>query len=221
MSHDELVKQRKATSYYDKFSGVYDVLSPKSYYHKARLQAIRELRINKGSSVLNVPVGTGQNIEYLQKYLENSGLIVGVDISLGMLRKAKKKTEQNQWKNIKLLNRNVAELGSSIGSEALGSEGLEGFDAILCDLGLSGFPQWKDVIDALVSMLSKNGRISIMDWYIENPSMRGNFVKWIGKGEVDRPIWQYLETKVLDFRVDSSFNRGGVFVASGRKIDDS
>ncbi len=62
MSHDELVKQRKATSYYDKFSGVYDVLSPKSYYHKARLQAIRELRSNKGSSVLNVPVGTRQNI---------------------------------------------------------------------------------------------------------------------------------------------------------------
>ena len=217
MSHDELVKQRKATSYYDKFAGVYDVLSPKSYYHKARLQAIKELRINKGSSVLNVPVGTGQNFEYFQQYLGNSGLIVGVDISLGMLGKSRKKIDRNQWSNIKLVNQNVLDLGSSLTSGALGREGREGFDAVLCDLGLSGFPQWKEIVDTLVSMLSMNGRIAIMDWYIENPSLRGSFVKWIGKGEVDRPIWQYLETKVSDFRVDSSFNRGGVFVASGSK----
>jgi hypothetical protein len=56
-----------------------------------------------------------------------------------------------------------------------------------------------------------------MDWYIEKPSLRGNFVKWIGKGEVNRPIWQYLEVNVNDFKVDSSFNYGGVFVASGTK----
>jgi len=34
---------------------------------------------------------------------------------------------------------------------------------------------------------------------------------------VNRPIWQYLENKVAEFKVDSSFNRGGVFVASGTK----
>lgn len=56
-----------------------------------------------------------------------------------------------------------------------------------------------------------------MDWYIPKPSLRGEVVKWIGKGEVNRPLWQYLETKVDEFTLDSSFNRGGVFVASGTK----
>ncbi len=168
-----------------------------------------------------MPVGTGQNFEYFQQYLRNSGLIVGVDISLGMLGQAQNKIDQNQWHNIKLLNQDGTNLGSSLVNEFLEENSLKGFDAILCDLGLSGFPQWKEVIDILVSMLSTNGRIAIMDWYIEKPSLRGIFVRWIGKGEVNRPIWQHIETRVADFQVDSSFNRGGVFVASGSKIHES
>ena len=46
----------------------------------------------------------------------------------------------------------------------------------------------------------------------------GEIVKWIGKGEVNRPIYQYLETKVAEFEVKISFNSGGVFVATGIKI---
>ena len=60
-------------------------------------------------------------------------------------------------------------------------------------------------------------KIVIMDWYMEKRTLRGAFIEWIGKGEVTRPIWQYLKPKVKDFKLDHSFNRGGVFVASGRK----
>ncbi|WP_299874300.1 class I SAM-dependent methyltransferase [uncultured Cocleimonas sp.] len=210
-------KQMQATSYYNKFSRVYDILSPKFYYHKARSEAIRELRLIKEKSVLNVPVGTGQNFEYFQRYLKNSGLIVGVDISSGMLNKAQVKIDRNQWTNIKLLNQDVINLENTLKNELFKENNLEGFDAVFCDLGLSGFPHWKKIIDVLLSMLSENGRIAIMDWYIEKPSLRGTLVKWIGKGEVNRPIWQYLKVNVNDFKVDSSFNYGGVFVASGTK----
>jgi len=206
--------QNEATTYYDKFSRVYDLLSPKAYYHRARFTAIKELNLVEGKSVLNVPVGTGQNFDYFQAYLKNKGLIIGVDISSGMLKKAQRKIHKNNWNNIKLINQDVLTIRSGEVSELVEQNGV---DAILCDLGLSGFPHWKEVIDALVSMLPVNGRISIMDWYIEKPSLRGEFIKWVGKGEINRPIWQYLETKVSDFSVDTSFNRGGVFVASGTK----
>ena len=207
-------KQRRVTSYYNKFSRVYDLISSKAYYHKARSKAIEELHLEEGNKVLNVPVGTGQNFEYFQSYLKGTGLILGIDISSGMLRKAKNKIERNRWDNIVLLNRNVLDIDSFLVTEYTNSNG---FDAILCDLGLSGFPEWKKIIDTLISLLSVDGRISIMDWYIDKPSLRGEFIKWIGKGEVDRPLWQYLEMKVTDFYLDASFNRGGVFVASGTK----
>ena len=218
MSQGNIDKQNNAVSYYDKFSKVYDVFAPDLYYHKARLQAIKELQITEGDSILNVPIGTGQNLEYFQQHLNGNGLIIGVDISAGMLDKAK--IVENEWHNTKLLNHNVTTLNFDTFSEFFNDPqgNSEGFDAILCDLGLSGFPQWRDVIDNLISLLAPNGRISIMDWYIEKPTIRGEIVKWIGKGEVDRPIWQYLETKVADFKVDSSFNRGDIFVASGTKM---
>ena len=56
-----------------------------------------------------------------------------------------------------------------------------------------------------------------MDWYINKPSFRGAFIKWIGKGEVNRPLYQYLENKVTDFKLDNSFKSGQMFVASGIK----
>jgi len=56
-----------------------------------------------------------------------------------------------------------------------------------------------------------------MDWYLPEPSLRGKLIKWIGKGEVNRPIYQYLKSKVANFQVNTAFNRGGVFVATGIK----
>ena len=56
-----------------------------------------------------------------------------------------------------------------------------------------------------------------MDWYIAKFSLRGEFIKWIGKGEVDRPLYQYMENKVSNFELNNSFKRGGMFVASGTK----
>jgi len=39
------------------------------------------------------------------------------------------------------------------------------------------FHQWQHVIDSLVEVLSPNGRIVIMDWYIEKPSLTGRLVE--------------------------------------------
>ena len=50
------------------------------------------------------------------------------------------------------------------------------FNAILCELGLSGFPEWQKIIENLVALLKPNGKLVIMDWYIDRPSLRGKFI---------------------------------------------
>ena len=45
-------KQNKVTKYYDKFSRIYDWISSKSYYHKPRAVAIKELELNQNQTVL-------------------------------------------------------------------------------------------------------------------------------------------------------------------------
>lgn len=211
--------QEKAIRYYDKISLFYDFIS-NWYYKKARNYAIGELKLKKGKTVLNVPCGTGVNFEYFQHYLGNSGSIIGIDLSKGMIDQAKRKIKQNGWDNIELDLKNVKDIDLAWLTKYLEQGRQIGIDAIFCDLGLSGFPEWRNTIDNMVSLLNPNGRIVILDWYLDKPSLKGKFVKWIGKGEVDRPLWQYLKTKVADFKVDDSFNYGGVFVASGTKPDE-
>lgn len=206
--------QEKAIRYYDKLSVIYDYIS-NWYYKKARDYAIEELELKNGQTVLNLPCGTGVNFKYFNEYLNNSGLIIGIDLSSGMLDKARQKIEKSGWTNIDTELNNA----TKIDQEWLDgySNGQITIDAVFCDLGLSGLPEWQNIIDNMISILKPNGRIVILDWYLEKPSLRGDFVKWIGKGEVNRPIWQYLQAKVSDFKVDDSFNYGGVFVASGSK----
>jgi ubiquinone/menaquinone biosynthesis C-methylase UbiE len=208
-------KQSKAIRYYDRLSKVYDLVSSKWYYHKARNHAIQQLQLKEGDTVLNLPCGTGQNFEYFQKYLINTGLIIGIDLSDGMLSQAQKKIAKNNWANIKTLKGDATKITQNWIAKNV-KKPVE-VDAVLCDLGLSGFPEWENIIDNMLSTLKPNGIIVIMDWYIPKPTLRGEFVKWIGKGEVNRPLYQFLETKVAGFEVNTSFNRGGVFVATGIK----
>ncbi len=208
-------KLGKAIKYYDRFAKIYDWVSSKSYYSKPRDLAIKELNLDKNQNVLNIPCGTGQNFEFYQKYLFNTGSIIGIDLSQGMLEKAQEKIDKNNWKNIQLFTADA----TKIYTEWINANIKQGFkfDSILCDLGLSGFPEWESIIDNLISLLKPNGKIVIMDWYIDKPSLRGSFIKWIGKGEVNRPIFQYLENKVAGFKLNNSFKNGNMFVASGTK----
>ena len=171
--------------------------------------------MEEGQTILNLPCGTGQNFEYLQRYLKGSGKIVGIDLSSGMLEKAHRKVVANEWNNISLFKGEATAINEAWVTNQFG-EALE-IDAVLCDLGLSGFPEWKRVIDNLLSLLRPGGRIVIMDWYIDKPGLRAEFIKWIGGGEVDRPIYQYLADQVDGFKLNDSFKGGDIFVASGIK----
>jgi ubiquinone/menaquinone biosynthesis C-methylase UbiE len=209
----------KAETYYDKFSRVYDIFSPDWYYRKPRKQAIKALKLELGQSVLNLPCGTGQNFKYLQHYLQDSGRIIGVDLSSGMLGKARKKVAANNWSNTILIKGEATAVNPDWIADKLGEQ-VE-FDAVLCDLGLSGFPEWRNIIDNLLSVLRPGGTIVIMDWYIDKPGLRAKFIKWIGGGEVDRPLYQYLAEKADGFLLNDSFKGGDVFVASGTKKSEA
>lgn len=209
-------EQAKTIEYYDNISGIYDFIS-NWYYKNARKYAIDKLELKKGQTVLNVPCGTGVNFKYFQSSLENSGLIIGIDLSNGMLDQAKRKTKKSGWTNIYLELENATKIDKHWLEEFSERKGQIKIDAIFCDLGLSGLPEWQNIIDNMISMLSPNGKIVILDWYLEKSSPLAKFVKWIGKGEVDRPLWQYIKANVTDFEIEKFGLFNGVFVASGTK----
>ena len=207
---------RRAAAYYDRFAPVYDFVSPARYYRRPREAAIAALRLAPGDEVLNVPCGTGQNLALLQGALGGAGHIVGVDVSPKMLARAAAKVSRNGWSNVELVCEDVTEIDGGWAAER-GIQG--GFDAVLCDLGLSGFPDWRDTIDRLLSAVRPGGRFVVMDWHIPQRTWRGDLIKWIGKGDVDRDLPGYLRDVMGDVAVDTSFKGGDMFVAVGIKAD--
>ncbi len=209
MSDESLAR---VAHYYDRFSRVYDVLSSPRYYRKPREAAVEALRLEPGQVVLNVPCGTGQSLQLLQDRLRGTGTVVGVDVSPGMLARADAKVRANGWNNVILIRDDVTVLDV----EWATSRGVTGgYDAVLCDLGLSGFPSWQRVTDQLVTTLKPGGRLVVMDWFIPHRSLRGAIIRWIGKGEVDRDLPSYLRDRLDDVEVDRSFKGSDMFVAAG------
>ena len=206
--------KEKISKYYSSFSRWYDHLPPASYYLEPRKKAVKELYIKEGDTILVVACGTGQLFGPLQDSLNCNGIIIGLDLSPGMLSKAREKIRKNGWKNICLIEGNANELTDRWLSERLeGTEDIQ-VDASICELGLSVMEDWAKVVDKMMGVTKPGGRIVVMDWYMENLNFRGRIINCIGKADITRPTWKYLKSRSENFVLDRSYKRGDVFVAS-------
>ena len=68
-----------------------------------RRQAVSELGLKAGDTVVDIGCGTGLNFPLLHRAIGDNGLIIGVDISQAMLAQARKTAEANQWGNLQLV----------------------------------------------------------------------------------------------------------------------
>jgi len=74
-----------------------------------RAHAVRRLDLKYGDRVLEVGCGTGRNLPYLSRAVGPDGRVYAVDISEGMLAKARAACEQNAWTNVRLMRSDASE----------------------------------------------------------------------------------------------------------------
>lgn len=82
---------------YDRLAGVYDLLAaPYEWIDGRRLvrRAIAELRLDAGDTAVALGTGTGWSLPLLAEAVGPSGRVVGVDLSEGMLRRARVRVER-------------------------------------------------------------------------------------------------------------------------------
>lgn len=99
-STDARVSQNKIASVYDRIAPVYDIWG-KLTESRARNRAIELAEINDGQNILEVAVGTGLAFYEIVKRNPN-GTNTGVDLSPGMLEKAKKRVSHLSEANYSL-----------------------------------------------------------------------------------------------------------------------
>jgi len=129
-----------------------------------RRKAAASLGLACGDSVLEIGCGTGRSFPYLRDAVGPNGRIYGVDISPGMLRRARDLRDAKGWHNIELSECDAAEYVAPTP-----------LDGVLFSLSYNTMPHHKVVLRQAWQQLRPGGHLVIMDAKVP-PGLGGKIV---------------------------------------------
>ena len=203
--------------WYDLFSRFYDS-SLEPLYREQRVAAAAALQLAPGQRVLDLPCGTGLSLPVLREGVGESGAVLGVDLSSGMLARAHAKVGELGWSNVQLQVSDVMALDAAILETKLGAPQVERLHIFL---GMSAFPDPAAALEALWALLAPGGRCVIVDVHAERLGFQGRMVNLVARADIRRRSWEPLEALASDFTreaLPSLPEHGGeLFLATGVK----
>jgi len=206
---------RKKAKRYDITSRLYP--APGYPQRGQRRQAVRELRLGRGDTVVDMACGTGLNFSLLEEAVGPEGRIVGVDLTDAMLDQARGRIETNGWSNVSLVHADATEFDFPAG-----------IDAILSTYALTQVPECREVIAHGAAALSGGGRWAVLDLKVPDSTPRwlaqvgtatvrpfASIDEWIAR----RP-WNAIRMAMQETLVDVSWTElffGTAFLAAGSR----
>lgn len=143
---------------YDRLAGSYDfwnrwLAEPLTGIEALRARTVAQLELQEGDSVLDIGCGTGLNLPYLVEAVGESGRVVALDYSEGMLAKARERVQEKAWDNVVLVQGDAAVLA-----------GVDGpFDAVMSTWALGIVDDLPRALESAVDVLKPGGRLAILD----------------------------------------------------------
>jgi demethylmenaquinone methyltransferase/2-methoxy-6-polyprenyl-1,4-benzoquinol methylase len=129
-----------------------------------RQAATGRLSLRPGDRVLEIGCGTGRNFPYLHEAVGRTGHVYGVDLSPGMLGKARRLRDANGWGNISLIQCDAADFRSP-----------EPLDGVFFSLSYNTMPHHLTVLRQAWRQLRPGGRLVIMDAKLP-PGLAGHLI---------------------------------------------
>jgi ubiquinone/menaquinone biosynthesis C-methylase UbiE len=174
--------------------------------------AVQRLDLEKNDRVLEIGCGTGRNLPFLQAAVGACGQVYGVDISAGMLARARLLCARERWDNVALVEADAADYFAPAS-----------LDGVLFGLSYNTMPHHLAVLRQAWNQLRPGGRLVIMDAKL--PAGRGGalvlpFSLWLMKrtmlgNPLIRP-WEDL-TKLAGAIEMEEFMFGSYYVARAVK----
>ena len=177
-----------------------------------RRKAVNRLELKPGDSVLEVGCGTGRNLLYLVQAVGAQGQVYAVDLSEGMLEKARKLSAEAKWHNVRLIHADATDLSLP-----------EQVDGVIFSLSYAVIPRHREALKRAWEQLRPGGYVVIMDAKL--PSGRVGkllqpFVVWASRATVlgnpnIRP-WEELKELAGDVNCED-IQFGTYYVCRARK----
>ena len=108
--------------------------------------------MDAGDTVVDLGCGTGLNFKMLQDRVGPTGSITGVDLSDAMLAQARKRVRKSVWKNVSLVQADMAEYQIP-----------QNVDGILSTLAITMSPNYDKIIKRASCTLTAGYRMSIFE----------------------------------------------------------
>jgi ubiquinone/menaquinone biosynthesis C-methylase UbiE len=99
-----------ATSYqlvkeiYRRLAPCYDRVAAPALGLRFQKEAVSYLDLKTGDVVVDVACGTGSNFTFIERFIGDSGHLIGIDLSAEMLHQAHLRVAVNRWSNVTLIN---------------------------------------------------------------------------------------------------------------------
>jgi ubiquinone/menaquinone biosynthesis C-methylase UbiE len=211
---------RRSRSRADVLAGWYDVFSHfydgalEALYAPYRARAVGALRLSPGARVLDLPCGTGQSLDALVAAVGADGAVVGVDLSAGMLKRARRRVERAGWRNVTLHRARAADVDAGLVGAPV--------DGVLCALGLTALPDWEATFEALFTLLAPGGRFVVLDVHAPARTIQARSVELVARADLSRRAWEPLQARCDDFvrerlPADEKKLGGELYVAVGTR----
>ncbi|WP_181685552.1 class I SAM-dependent methyltransferase [Halorhabdus salina] len=94
--------RRAIRQFYDRIVGPYDRLAGGPVVRRWRIDVVDALELHSGDVVVEMGCGTGANFPLLRERVGREGRVVGVDLSPGMLDRARRRIDRAGWRNVDL-----------------------------------------------------------------------------------------------------------------------
>ena len=158
VKREELDLDQRSQSFYNHIAGIYDGLMRVTEFFDAvegiseRKSLIDQLELNPGERFLEVASGTGSNLMLLGEDRKKSPRMVGIDISIEMLRRSQEKIASHAV-HANLIAANAAHLPFPP----------EKFDAVLHFGGINRFSNRAFAVNEMIRVAKPGARIIISD----------------------------------------------------------
>ena len=199
---------------YDRLAPVYDVVAAaydlvgSGRFHR---RAVGALALRPGDTVVDLCCGTGANLVHLAEAVGETGRVVGVDLSPGMLERARRRVERGGWANVELVEADIRAFAFP-----------EPVHGVVSTFGLEMVPEHEAVIGRAVAALAPGGRVAVGG--LRHPERWPEWLVELG-ALVNRPFgvtrayesvqpWRSVQAHTEGYRYEEHL-LGAVYLATG------
>ncbi|MFI6865833.1 class I SAM-dependent methyltransferase [Nocardia sp. NPDC050406] len=195
----------KVSRRYDRIAPIYRFLvGSMTVTTRLRRAAVARLQLRPGQNVVEIGCGSGAHLPLLVEAVGPTGKVIGIDLSPGMLERARRVVTEHGWDNV-ILARDDAHAPTSF-DEA---------DAIFFGLSYAIIPNPHTALRQAWSRLSPGGTLVISEGFVpERPRILRPVLRTLSSltvlGRVDCKPWEDLAE--LTSGVGTERHRGGLYV---------